>query len=109
MTDMKAQYQTSLGLGIPFATDAFPGSRRRRGRGRAYWRNRGLYQQGMTRSHAAQQGYGADGSQDTGTQGVLTGNGRGAGVPIRGRGACFGYNAGTCHRGASCRFLHVNQ
>ena len=109
MTDMKSQYQTSMGLGTPFAKDAFPGSRRRRGRGRAYWRNRGFYQQGTTRAQSAQQGYGAEGSQVAGTQGVCTGTGRGAGIPIQRRGVCFGYNDGTCHRGASCRFLHVNQ
>ena len=36
--DMKSVYQTSLGLGTAFAKDAFPGSRRRRGR--STWRKR---------------------------------------------------------------------
>ena len=40
MTDMKSQYQTSLGLGTPFAKDALLGSWRRKDCGRAYWRNR---------------------------------------------------------------------
>ena len=82
MIDIKSQYQTALTLGTPFAKDAFPGSRRRRGRDHAYWRYWEFYKLGVTRSHTAQQGYGADGSQDTGTQGVLTGTVRGAGVPI---------------------------
>ena len=112
MKEMKSQYQTSLGLGTPFSKDAFPGTRRRRGgRGRNSWRNRRFSQQGTLREQAARQGTTTGMFQNVGSQGDLfgTGVGRGAGVPIHGRGVCFGYQAGNCHRGASCRFLHLNQ
>ena len=94
--EMKSQYQTSLGLGTPFSKDTYNVTKRRRGnRGRSYYRSR--FSQGLTRGQARQVPLtGGDPRIATPT-------------PLRGQGECFAYNAGTCHRGASCRFLHVNR
>ena len=110
MKDMKSVYQTSLGLGTPFAKDSFPGTRRRRGgRGRTSWRNRRFPAAGINRAQVGQ-GFNAGGFLDNGLQPNITGRGtgRGSSIPISGRGLCYGYQNGTCHRGASCRFLHMN-
>ena len=109
--EMKSQYQTSLGLGTAFSKDAFPGTRRRRvGRGRNYWRGGRSFLRGVTRAQASGQTLGSNVFLGTGQQSLQgSATGRGSGVPIRGRGVCYGYQQGTCHRGASCRFIHVDQ
>ena len=92
--EMKSQYQTSLGLGTSFSKDTYQVTRRRdRGHGRGYYRNRQA--QGMNRAQTAQ--LAASGTLQRG------------GLQGRGRGVCFGYSAGTCNRGTSCRFLHLDQ
>ena len=111
MKDMRSQYQTSLGLGTPFAKDSFPGTRRRRGgRGRSYWRNRRFYTQGVNRMQE-QQSLGTEGFQGIGQPADPSGAvmGQRGGYPHRGRGICYAYGSGNCHRGASCKFLHLNQ
>ena len=114
MKDMKSVYQTALGLGTSFSKDSFPGTRRRRsGRGRSYWRNRRFSSQGVTRAQSNQQGF--DGRayqapQFNGSQPVIPGSGigRGARMPPRRGDECYGYQEGTCRRGAACRFRHVD-
>ena len=92
--EMKSQYQTSLGLGTPFNKDTYQATRRRRtARGRGMFGGRPT--RGVSRAQSAQF------SAARGGQGFTP--------PIRGRGVCFGYNLGTCHRGTACRFLHVDQ
>ena len=111
MKDMRSQYQTSLGLDTPFAKDSFPGTRRRRGgRGRSYWRNRRFYTQGVNRMQE-QQSLGTEGFQGIGQPADPSGAvmGQRGGYPHRGRGICYAYGSGNCHRGASCKFLHLNQ
>ena len=110
MKDMKSVYQTNLGLGTPFSKDSFPGTRRRRrGRGRSFWGNRRFPAQGVSRAQTGQPVFDAGGFQSNIPQSI-TGSraGGGAGGSFRGRGICYGYQSGTCHRGASCRFLHPN-
>ena len=110
--EMKSQYQTSLGLGTAFSKDAFPGTRRRRvGRGRNYWRGGRSFLRGVTRAQASGQTLSSNVFLGAGQQSTLqaSATARGSGVPIRGRGVCYGYQQGACHRGASCRFVHVNQ
>ena len=112
MKDMRSQYQTSLGLGTPFAKDSFPGTRRRRGgRGRSHWRNRRFYTQGVNRMQESLQGPGTEGFQGFGqpVNPTVAVTGQGRGYPLRGRGICFAYGSGNCHRGASCKFMHLNQ
>ena len=112
MKDMRSQYQTSLGLGTPFAKDSFPGTRRRRGgRGRSHWRNRRFYTQGANRMQESLQSPGTEGFQGFGQPAnpTVAVAGQGRGYPLRGRGICFAYGSGNCHRGASCKFMHLNQ
>ena len=100
-----------MGLGAPFAKDAFPGTRRRRGgRDRSTWRNRRLPARGFNRAQAATQGVNTVEFLNDGTIPMRPrpGRGRGSNTAGSGRGACYDYQAGTCHRGASCRFLHLN-
>ena len=119
MKEMKAQYQTSLGLGSPFTRDiSIQGSRRgRRRRGRASYRNdryRGqslsreqetarfqetaVYSRGRTSrfGHPESQPY----YERTQPRGGYT-------APLQASpGICFNHQAGTCNRGRSCRFTH---
>ena len=105
MKDMKSQYQTSLGFGSTFSKDAFPGTRRRRnGRGRDYFRNRRFLRQGALRDQTGLQGGTPGAFRNTNAQTAMHRAGAGRGI-----GPCYAYQAGSCHRGASCRFLHLNQ
>ena len=100
--EMTSQYQTSLGLGLGFPNDTTLRKGRRKdyfGRGRTVTRARHFMGQALGR----------------GQQGVLGAasgaTGRGSGLlhtSPRGRNVCFGYQAGTCGRGSTCRFLHIN-
>ena len=112
--EMKAQYQTSLGLGKPFPRDTASGARRR-ARG---FRNRSTYRNGR---YSREQGFSRNQLGSTGFNGFSTG-GRGGDygwsnpqasssvqphpTPTRGRGACYNYQAGNCLRGRACRFTH---
>ena len=92
--EMKSQYQTSLGLGTSFSKDTFQVTRRRnRGLGRGFYRSRQAL--GLNRSQTAE--LTASGTMQRGR------------LQARGRGVCFGYSTGTCNRGTSCRFLHLDQ
>ena len=112
--DIKAQYQTSLGLGSSFTRDSSiqGGGRGRRRRGRGYYRNRYQGQnfsggQGRTQ---LQESAGYSAARFSGPSGH-TGYGRaqpmnnGAGL-IRNNNACYDYQAGNCTRGRMCRFSH---
>ena len=94
ITDMKAQYLSSLGLGTPFSKDDGR-SRKRSRRGRSYYRGRS-FNQGLTRAQLEQQV-----PLDAAATPSIP--------PVRGRGLCYAYQAGTCRRGGSCRFEHSNQ
>ena len=91
--DMKSQYQTSLGLGTPFKKDTYPATRSRRSAGnRGYYR--GLRHQGLsTPQIPVTSAAGGDPRRP---------------MQFRGRGECYAYNAGSCLRGAACRFLYIN-
>ena len=103
MRDMKSQYQTCFGLGVPFANDATrKGGKRARGaQRRALWRNQNSYQN----------------SPQLGSPfAVSVAGGRGRGERgltqqelgwLRSRGICFDFRAGSCGRGAACKFLHT--
>ena len=105
--DMQAQYQTSLGLGSSFAKHASTRGRRRcRGfRGRAPF---SAYQ-GWSRFQMAQQP-----QQDTFAASGGRGLNEGAGgdqralIPMRLRGICYDYRAGSCLRGGTCRYRHAD-
>ena len=59
--EMKAQYQTSIGLGRPFVYDSGSRVKRRNrsNRGRSFWRNRPFYHnQGFTRDQMNDQFFG---------------------------------------------------
>ena len=103
MRDMKAQYQTSLGLGRGFINDAAArksAQTYRRGRGSSYRLRGTLSGRGLNREQL--------GGGDTYHQGNgVVGAGRGRITP-RDRGICFGYQNGTCRRGSTCRFFHGN-
>ena len=113
MKEMRSQYQTSLGFGATFSKDAFPGTRRRRGgRGQGFWRNRRFSQQGVLREQVATHDANAGGYRNLrGTQATVVGAGGGRGIGGHGSvaNACYDFQAGNCRRGASCRFLHLNQ
>lgn len=104
MKDMRAQYQTCLGLGNAFPKDTRAKTKRRNRSYRAssLSRGRSYPDRGISRNFLPGGGDGV-------------GPGRGGGriyqngdTPIRGRGICYGYQSGNCRRGASCRFLHVD-
>ena len=108
MRDMKAQYQTSLGLGSPFSKDKKQGKRTRR---RPFYRGRRYGPQGfgqrrmedISHQNMASQGFGAPGQQnlrDSNRASTTGGNST--------RGVCYDYQSGDCRRGNACRFLHVN-
>ena len=111
--EMKGQYQTSLGLGSSFARDSAiqGGGRGKRRRGRASYRsNRYLGHslprgRGMAR-HQEPVGY-ARGRASRFNYPVTHNFYEGT-LPMGGNtpGVCFGYQAGTCRRGRSCRFAH---
>ena len=99
MSEMKSQYQTSLGLGSPFPKDFGGRSRQRNNR-------RGLGRSFLSRNRfpALSSGRGLQGQQER----FGTSQTAGA-IPIRGRGPCYAFQEGTCRRGAACRFSHITQ
>ena len=109
MKDMKGQYNTSLGLGRSFMNDV-PARNRRRGRGFRSARTRawqpavnydGPEGQGSTwGQRPVQNSQMAVPTTDTRRRGQMNP------IPIRGRGICYAFQAGSCTRGGSCRFLH---
>ena len=109
--EMKSQYQTSLGLGSSFARDpSIQGyGRGRRARGRSYYRTRRYRVRGMLHTQGAA-GFSADQGQGVAYSdpAPFEGNGawRNSAIPVRGRGACYAFLAGTCNRGRACRFSH---
>ena len=112
--EMRAQYQTSLGLGKSFNRDKATGvSKRTRGfrnrssfRGARYFRGQGFsrFQQGATRSN----GFGpAGGGEDYAWSSSLPATSvQAQSTSTRGRAPCFNYQAGNCLRGRACRFAH---
>ena len=110
--DMRSQYQTSLGLGTPFSKDTRrPRKRSRNSRGRPYSLMSGYRQRGVDRMQQSQlNSFHAGEANTLGRQGHLTSSrvSRMADFTNRGRAPCFDYQAGTCRRGASCRFQHLN-
>ena len=111
--EIKSQYQTSLGLGTPFAKDFATKSRKRSRRttNRPFYRSRRLLGQGLARGQVTQQmPHGGPKGYPTSPTEVFAGAGRGRGINAgtRGRDICYDYRAGDCRRGASCRYLHAN-
>ena len=116
-TEMKTQYQTSLGLGKSFSKDSSRGRRRlRRGRGQFQFRGANPYSrgQGFARGHITTPTFAGVVPTGGTTQYSQENTGVSAGyttqaTPLRGRNICYNYQAGNCQRGRSCRYLHVNQ
>ena len=111
MKDMKGQYNTSLGLGRSFMNDV-PARNKRRDRGFRSARTRAWQQ---AAHHDGPVGQGSTWGQRTdpnSQMAVPTTDTRRRGqmnpIPTRGRGVCYAFQAGSCTRGGSCRFLHQN-
>ena len=98
MSEMKLQYQTSLGLGAPFPKD-FGGRTRQRENRRS--RNRSFYSSDRFRNSSSSGGLQGQQEQLGAGQGANT-------FPIRGRPPCYAFREGTCRRGATCRFSHTS-
>ena len=101
MSSMRCQYQTSLGLGSTFPKDFGGRSRQRENRrrgGRSSYHGRRLHPFGS--------GRGLQGQQDQFVPGQRIA--APTAIPIRGQEPCFNYRDGRCHRGASCRYSHIN-
>ena len=114
--DMRAQYNTSLGLGASFQSDGRRRQRKSRGRRLGYG--------GVFRSQAQEYPQSAAVPTVRGG-GISTGLGRGQGqfgqrrafhdgvgrgqdpfTYMRGRGLCYSFQTGNCNRGNACRFTH---
>ena len=89
MKDMKSEYNTSLGLGQSFGNDV-PARDKRRGRNF-----------GSTRARPWSRSSRGEDRDSTGGQQTRP-------IQSRGRGLCYAYQAGSCTRGGSCRFMHQN-
>ena len=101
--EMTAQYQTSLGLGFGFPYDSTArksGRKNTYNRGKSYSRSGRLRGRGLNRE---QHGVPAETSGTSGGGYVTRQPAR------RARGVCHGFLAGTCWRGANCKFLHNAQ
>ena len=99
MLDMKSQYQTSLGLGTPFNKDS-GGTRARSRRRSGFDRPRGNFgrpRRFQGRPDLVNNAQGSAGELNT------------FGGPMRFKGVCFAYLAGTCRRGNTCRYRHDNK
>ena len=105
MRDMTTQYQTSLGLGKSFPNDSSARKNRSRNRftrGQSYIRPNRFVGRGLGRGlQMARTFFGVGTGDNVSTDSSLF---RG-----RGRGVCYGFQAGTCRRGNACRFLHLSQ
>ena len=93
MNSMKCQYQTSLGLGSTFPKDFGGRSKQRENRRRGG--RFPLYGRRFVGS-----GRGLQDQQERATAATA--------IPIRGQELCFNYRNGRCHRGATCRYSHIN-
>ena len=112
--EMKAQYQTSLGLGSSFSRDPSisGGGRGRKARDRPFWRST-RYQdhnsprgRGMRRTSGVHRQSTGDTYPDGRSPMEGAGQWRSNPIPIRGPGECYAFQAGNCTRGRSCRFTH---
>ena len=116
-SEMKAQYQTSLGLGKSFAKDTSSRGRRRSRRGRGSGQFQGIHyagRQGLARGLRNTQVFGGPGyaaARGGYSLGHAIPNRVGATHPthLGGRAPCYDFQAGNCLRGRACRFAHVNQ
>ena len=102
--DIRAQYQTSLGLGSPFPKDRLHGEsgRGKRSSSRSFYRDR-RFRSG--RSHQLSTGFsGSDRQGFQSSDGTTRGGVRDA--PLRNTAPCYDFQAGNCRRGTTCRFSH---
>ena len=102
--DMRAQYQTSLGLGSPFPKDRLQseGGRGKRSSSRSFFRDR-RFRSG--RSHQLGAGFsGSDRQSFQSPDGATRGGVRDA--PLRNAPPCYDFQSGNCRRGTTCRFAH---
>ena len=105
MRDMTTQYQTSLGLGKSFSNDSSTRKNRKRSRytrGQSYIRPNQFIGRGLGRglqmaSTSFRVGTGDNANTDSSP------------LRRRGRGVCYGFQAGTCRKRNACRFLHLRQ
>ena len=115
MSELKVQYQASLGLGSPFPNDA--GSRARKRQKRS--RGSGFFDQPGSQGYSfgehstgfpapvASRGRGLSSHRTRGFQATM-GRGLSDFAYARARGLCHAYQAGRCTRGATCRYTHQN-
>ena len=109
MSEMKVQYQASLGLGSPFPNDGGNKTRKRQRRSRGS----GYFDQSSSQGYSfgelsnATRGRGLSSNTTRGFHAPL-GRGSGDFAYARARGLCHAYQAGRCTRGASCRYTHQN-
>ena len=109
MTDFRAVYQTSLGLGSSFPKDSQSRSKReaKRSRRRSYPRGGWYGAPGVGRGLQEHVSYAARGGLSFAQN--LRGSGLGLAENMsRGRGACYAFQAGECRRGSSCRYSHTS-
>ena len=105
--DLKAQYQTFLGLGSSIAKDSGARGRRRSGRGRGRTLSRGWESyrpsgfQRDTRNPLEGGSFASVAAHNSVGRGMSTNSSR--------RDVCFDYQAGRCRQGGLCRFLHIDQ
>ena len=114
--DMRAQYNTSLGLGASFQSDGRRRQRKLRGRRFGYggvFRSQGQeFPQSAAvppvRGGDVSTGLGRGQSQFGQRRAFHDGGGRGQDpfTYMRGRGLCYNFQTGNCNRGNACRFTH---
>ena len=108
---LRAQYQTSLGLGDAFPKDSMARKKNKakRQRRRPFSRGRWYGSQGLNRQQHEQLPFMYQGGQPFGPAGqqAIQGSGRGAVAPVNAaRGRCYAFQAGECRRGSGCRYSH---
>ena len=110
LKDMRSQYNTSLGLGVPFRND-ISARDKRRGRGARSprsqaWRSSDRFDdRNSTRGQRSIQPMSNTGESANFARGHRNQENP---VPLRGCGDCYAFLAGNCRRGSTCRFLYRN-
>ena len=109
LREMRSQYQTCLGLGESFPNDKMVRGKRR-SRGDQYWKGRAWRRSGNPSDLSGRGSVTSNLHEHNPYMSSTVRGGRGRGltasIPVRGRGDCYDFQAGTCRRGGACRFFH---